>query len=184
METKGSDAMQEYRRQKEMREARLQEPRDGDDLDLTLLVNDYWKKASFGYPIQDDVRKASTVAEMIQADAQRQGEVLSDEEGRRQRKMFVGKHYRFDAMAEYEKLFKLFEDGQQKVRELGHIQQQERLYQTKVKQVMRRYRNAIDAAQKTDDPVREGRKRGGASFSPLQTENRGLKANRTSNKNL
>ena len=35
--------------------------------------------------------------------------------------MFLGRHYRFDALSEYEKLFKLFEEGQQKVRELGHI---------------------------------------------------------------
>ena len=142
MDTKVS-AMQEYKRQKEQRELREAIARDGDDLDLTLLVNDYWKKASFGYPIQDNVRKATTVSEMIQADAQRHGD--EDVEGRHQRKMIIGKHYRFDAMAEYEKLFKLFEDGQQKVRELGHIQQQEKLYQTKLKQVTRRYKNAIEA---------------------------------------
>ena len=27
--------------------------RDGDDLDLTLLVNECWKKASFGYQINN-----------------------------------------------------------------------------------------------------------------------------------
>ena len=40
-------------------------------MDLTVLVNDYWKKASFGYPIQDEVRIPSSVAEMIQSEAQR-----------------------------------------------------------------------------------------------------------------
>ena len=45
-------ALQEYKRKREERETRSLEPTDGDDLDLTVLVNDYWKKASFGYPIQ------------------------------------------------------------------------------------------------------------------------------------
>ena len=40
-------------------------------MDLTVLVNDYWKKASFGYPIQDEVRIPCSVAEMIQSEAQR-----------------------------------------------------------------------------------------------------------------
>ena len=117
-------ALQEYKRKREERETRSLEPTDGDDLDLTVLVNDYWKKASFGYPIQEEVRIPSTVAEMIQNEAQRQCDELPDDAGGRKYrsdKMFVGKRYRFDALSEYEKLFKLFEDGAQKVRELGHI---------------------------------------------------------------
>ena len=43
--------------------------------------------------------------------------------------MFNGKKYKFEAMIEYEKLFKLFEEGEQKVREICHVQNQEKLYQ-------------------------------------------------------
>ena len=124
-------AMQEYRQQREGRDAQRREPRDGDDLDLTVLVNECWKKASFGYPIQEDLRIPGSVAEMIQAEAQRQPDAPPDEEGLKYKpdKLYAGKPRRFDALREYEKLFKLFEDGQQKVRELGHIHKQEKLYQ-------------------------------------------------------
>ena len=87
-------------------------------------MNDYWKKASFGYPIQDEVRIPGSVAEMIQSEALRQqGGHLLGADGARDRsaRALLGKHGRFDALSEYEKLFRLFEEGQQKVRELGHI---------------------------------------------------------------
>ena len=43
--------------------------KDIDENKLIELLNDYWSKASFGYPIHEDVRIPSTVAEMLRTES-------------------------------------------------------------------------------------------------------------------
>ena len=43
--------------------------KDFEENDLVRLINDYWSKATFGYPIHEDLRAPSSVAEMLRSES-------------------------------------------------------------------------------------------------------------------
>ena len=45
--------------------------KDLDENSLIKLLNEYWSKASFGYPIHEDVRIPTSVAESLRTDSQK-----------------------------------------------------------------------------------------------------------------
>ena len=45
--------------------------KDLDENTLIRLLNNHWSKASFGYPIHEDVRIPSSVAEMLRTESQK-----------------------------------------------------------------------------------------------------------------
>ena len=45
--------------------------KDLDENTLIKLLNNHWSKASFGYPIHEDVRIPTSVAEMLRTESQK-----------------------------------------------------------------------------------------------------------------
>ena len=43
-----------------------------DENELVHILNQHWSKASFGYPIHEDLRKPATVAEMLRTESMKQ----------------------------------------------------------------------------------------------------------------
>ena len=113
MDSHWTDAFREFKRLQKLHQTQTnEEPRDGDDLDLTVLVNDHWNKASFGYPIQDCGGKPTDVAQMVEQKAlenyeMANGVILKGANGRSA--SLQGKHTRFNPIKEFEKLHKQFE---------------------------------------------------------------------------
>ena len=144
--------------------------KDADNLDLTLLLNECWEKANFGYQINDDIKIPTTVAEMIQADAKRQHEETQgiNHNDPKQKRMFNDRKYKFEAMIEYEKLFDMFEDGEQKVREICHVQNQETIFQKKYQLVMKNYKSTGPIYEKPEEKGFFKRNGVNTKFSPIR----------------
>jgi len=54
--------------------------KDIDEGQLIAILNKYWSKASFGYPIHEDVRIPTSVAEVLRAENEKHVEKATQEE--------------------------------------------------------------------------------------------------------
>ena len=108
MTNRWADALREFKRLEKLHKFKNdEEQRDGDDLELTQLVEEHWKKASFGYPIQDNGGRSVSVAQMIEQKALENYETLNGVrlKGVNGRAASLqGKNARFNPIKEFEKL--------------------------------------------------------------------------------
>ena len=93
----------------------LRGPKDLDENKLIQLLNDYWSQASFGYPIHEDVRIPSSVAEMLRTESQKNlnDAIHGDDNKTIQMKellrLSLKLHHRPDLLKDYERLLKQWE---------------------------------------------------------------------------
>ena len=108
MTNRWANALREFKRLEKLHQSKTnEEQRDGDDLELTQLVEEHWQKASFGYPIQDNGGRAASVAQMLEKKALENYETsngvrLKGVNGRAA--SLQGKNARFNPIKEFEKL--------------------------------------------------------------------------------
>ena len=90
--------------------------KDLDENKLIELLNDYWSHASFGYPIHEDVRIPSSVAEMLRTESQKNlNDVMHADDTnktvqiRELLRQSLRLHHRPDLLKDYERLLKQWE---------------------------------------------------------------------------